>query len=90
MDIHELQKRLLPLVGEAKIYDSITKVSHWVKKIKDEKEYACRSYGEVEVITKFAELGIIKLERKDNVVIATLTDSGSKLHREFVARGYYL
>lgn len=90
MNIHELQSKLLPVVGEARIFDSVTKVSHWVKKIKDEKEYVAKSDNEVEVITKFADLGIVKLERKGNSVAVALTDAGRQLHREFVARGYYL
>jgi len=89
MNIHELQSKLLPLVGEAMIYDSITKVSHWIHKIKDV-EYVCKSDKEIEVITRFTDLGILRLERKGDIVIATLTDSGKQLHREFVARGYYL
>lgn len=90
MNIHELQSKLLPLVGEGKIFDAVTKVSHWMQKIRDEKEYVCRDDKEIEVITKFAELGIVKLERKGSSVVATLTEPGKQLHREFVARGYYL
>jgi len=90
MNIRELQSRLLPTVGEGKIFDAVTKVSHWIKKIKDEKEYTAQNDKEIEIITKFAELGIVKLERKGNSVVATLTEPGKKLHRDFVARGYYL
>ena len=90
MNIHELQSRLLPAVGEGKIYDAVTKVSHWMQKIKDAKEYVAQNDREVEVITKFAELGIVKLGRKGSSVVVTLTEAGKQLHREFVARGYYL
>ena len=89
MNIRELQKKLAGIVPESKMYDTMTVISHWVKKLHEQRVYKTSSEKDIQALANLGSLGIAEIEGKGNLIQAKLTEAGRKLYRDFTARSYY-
>ncbi|MBI2076503.1 MAG: hypothetical protein HYT72_04620 [Candidatus Aenigmarchaeota archaeon] len=89
MNIRELQNKLAGVVPESKLYDTMTVISHWVKKLHEEQVYKTSSEKDMEALANLGTLGIAEISGSRDSIQAKLTEAGRKLYRDFTARSYY-
>lgn len=95
MNVDQIDQVIKGLTGQKETKDYLRTISHWLKRIKDSKNgYIIYDESEKANVMKLVELKLVSLkEDKDAKVttfIATLTESGQELYKDFFRTGYFL
>ncbi len=90
MDLKQLNNFLKDEMPASSAYKTLDRISHWMEKLKFEKIYTTNIQTEVLALKKLESLGLIKLKGKGTTVEAGLTADGEDIHKEMIARGFYL
>lgn len=92
MDVRKL-KTTMEQKGNKNASNTLTSVSHWVRKIFDSNkgQLETSSIEDMETLEKLVHLGIVSLKRgSGDMIITELTKEGRELYMDFVKLGYYL
>ena len=95
MNVDELDQVMRGLTGKKDTKVHLRVVSHWIKKIKDSKDFTTYDDLEIKSLLKLQELKLIEIkegsnEERINTVHVTLTESGKDLYKDFFKTGYFL
>ena len=95
MNVDELDQVMRGMTGQKDTKQHLRVVSHWIKKIKDSKDFTTYDESEIKSLIKLQELKLIEIKEgaKDeriNTVHITLTESGQQLYKDFFKTGYFL
>ena len=90
MKVRELKNALSLATDEKNIDNMLTKISHWVRKLNDEKKIETAIFQDMHALQNLEKLGIVKVESKGVEVTARLTASGKELYSDFLGKGYYM
>ncbi len=95
MNVDELDQVMRGLTGKKDTKNHLRVVSHWIKKIKDSKDFTTYDESEINSLLKLQELELIEIrecgkDERINTVHITLTESGQQLYKDFFKTGYFL
>ena len=95
MNVDELDQVMRGLTGKKDTKNHLRAVSHWIKKIKDSRDFTTYDDSEIKSLIKLQELKLIEIkegsnEERINTVHVTLTESGQQLYKDFFKTGYFL
>jgi predicted MarR family transcription regulator len=90
MKVRELKNALTLMTDEKNIDNSLTKISHWISKLNNEKRIETAIFQEIHALQNLEKLGLVDIESRGVEVTAKLTASGRELYRDFLGKGYYL
>jgi len=65
-------------------------VAHWINRVRNSGPYATGSPKDIASLKKLSEFGLVRLEWNGSEAVATLTEKGRKLDKEFFKAGYYI
>ena len=90
MDLRQLDNVLKEMMGPSDAHKTMDKISHWIDRLKFEKKYDTAIASEVKALKNLENLGLVKVVEKGLAVEAELTDAALEVHKEMVARGFFL
>ena len=90
MKVRELKNALTLMTDEKNIDNSLTKISHWINKLNNEKKVESAAFQDIHALQNLESLGLVEIENRGVEVEAKLTSSGRELYRDFLGKGYYL
>ena len=90
MNLRQLDNFMKDSMAPSAAHKTLDRISHWLEKLKAEKSYETGLPQEIQALKKIESLGIIKLEDRGMSVEASLTEDGENIHKEMIARGFYL
>jgi len=77
-------------MGNKETTKTLISTSHWVSAIFQAKYYVVGNPKDIRMIRKLEVLGIVKMRKRGQEVVATLTKEGRELYQDFYKHGYYL
>ena len=95
MNVDELDQVMRGLTGKKDTKQHLRVISHWIKRIKDSKDFMTYDEGEIKSLLKLQELKLVEIKEGDkseriNTVHIMLTESGKDLYKDFFKTGYFL
>ena len=95
MNVDELDQVMRGLTGSKDTKQPMRVISHWIKKIRDSKDFTTYDEAEMNSILKLVELKLVEVkegskEERIGTVHVALTQSGQDLYKDFFKTGYFL
>ena len=95
MNVDELDQVMRGITGQKDTKKYLRVISHWIKKVKESKDFMTYDESEIKSLQKLQELKLIEIkegERSEriNTVHVSLTESGQQLYKDFFKTGYFL
>lgn len=90
MDLRQLDNVLKEMLSSSDAHRTMDKISHWIDKLKFEKKYETAIASEIKALKNMENLGLVKTTEKGLAVEAELTEAALEVHKEMVARGFFL
>ena len=90
MDLRQLDNVLKEMLAPSDAHRTMDRISHWIDRLKFEKRYETAIASEIKALKNMESLGLVKTTEKGLAIEAELTDAALEVHKEMVARGFFL
>lgn len=95
MNVDELDQVMRGITRQKDTKKHLRVISHWIKRVKDSKDFVTYDEGEIKNLSKLQELKLVEIKEGDkseriNTIHVILTESGQQLYKDFFKTGYFL
>ena len=90
MDLSQLDNVLKEMLPSSDAHRTMDRISHWIDRLKFEKKYETVIASEIKALKNLENLGLVKIKDKGMAIEAELTEAALEVHKEMVARGFFL
>ena len=90
MELRQLDNVLKEKLSPSDAHKTMDRISHWIDRLKFEKKYETAIASEIKALKNLESLGLVKLAEKGLAVVVEPTEAALEIHKEMVARGFFL